>query len=343
VDAILHPEGQPRVNIHDQAPPGQDPTLLQLLQQQQHLLQAQQLNQLQQPAQLLHQHPPGYQLQQQSPLLAQFQQHQQPWSQDPLTHQPWQPQHQLFQQNHKRTICPFNLPPRHVSQPAATQFAPQGFQDFAGMHQVDSLRPVIYSPADIAEFQPMMVKHQTYVDALTGKYISLSDFSTAPVKTLSSWLDAFMNYAAVLLAHYPLRSAELLAYAKRIIKFSTKFKFDEVLVYDEKFRRQCANGHGSFGTDRPALSAELYLAALPPPAASRKMTELKSLWLYYIPGTQKQICHRWNKQQCKRPDCTYEHICPRCLEGHQIAHCKEKADHSAAAAQHAEARAKDKK
>ncbi len=167
---------------------------------------------------------------------------------------------------------------------------------------------------------------------------------------LASWLYCFMAYVAVRTSD-PL-TRDMLAYARLITRESLRHGNNGWLEYDRVFRRQISiNPLLPWNTLEPSLQAstmlgqrsttgtfcslcrecdhtasrcalaplqqplQQQLSTNPPPSMSWNSRPPKRA------ETLLHICVAWNKNTCKRQNCTYRHICATCHLHHKARDC----------------------
>ena len=156
------------------------------------------------------------------------------------------------------------------------------------------------------------------------------------VRDMSSWLEAWTTYAAVVVAWNPQRAGELLAYQDTILSAFRQFRPDAVLAYDRSFRL-LAEKDLSFPWDR--RDTDLYTKiftgqGLRNPDYNNAGTHpfragggvgralprtAQPVQHYKKTADGEFICRNFNARKCTTPKCRYAHCCFVCRGPHSAA------------------------
>ena len=137
----------------------------------------------------------------------------------------------------------------------------------------DSLFPARYS----ANASPSLALRVVHDQSTSGEVLIAQQRSPnrRMVRDLASWMEAWNTYISVVLAHYPARALELLAYQRIICDASSRFPADCWLRYDSSFRA-CAAADRSLRWDGKHndlwLECFTHHASSPRPAPARITT-----------------------------------------------------------------------
>ena len=157
------------------------------------------------------------------------------------------------------------------------------------------------------------------------------------IRSILTWLPAFITYTAILADHVPYCTRELLAYMRLIIREARRSSDNGWLNYDRIFRQNAAANpllswanldpslHASFCSkssrstcslcnepdhwaDECATHHQTSVQPLPPPIKSER----------------RRVCLSWNSGQCMLPgSCTFLHVCATCREPHRARDCQQ--------------------
>lgn len=211
---------------------------------------------------------------------------------------------------------------------------------------------------DLAELPPAKGRSKSLTGSLEGQVVLLhaTDYFQAKrlIPDLSTWLQCFAIYMAIVIHQHPTRATSLLMYMSTISKLSQKFKWPSWVIYDYTFRQeaaesgksdwsrvdssihaQCFNGmaKSTEGWCRFCHSLDHLLESCPvkpidPPSAKRKNPNAT-----YPPPKRgamaSNICIKFNRYngECSfGPSCRYLHICSRCRASHPITQCLKPAE-----------------
>ena len=171
------------------------------------------------------------------------------------------------------------------------------------------------------------------------------------ISTFQEWVRCFSVYAHQLVAHQPMRSADLMGYLYLITTCQAEFNFQAYLAYDVAFRRKASKFHiSAWGQIDPQLYLRPSGAGKAKPRAwcfhclapthsspdcpnaggSAKRARAARAGPKKAPTALPEgICHDYNRGRCTRSPCAYHHICttPGCFGQHPSLHCP-KARHS---------------
>ena len=127
------------------------------------------------------------------------------------------------------------------------------FIDFDGLLH-DSLLPLRHS----ASPSPSVSLRVMHEPSMAGEILIAQQrpANRRVVRDLSSWMEAWNIYITVVIAHYPARALELLAYQRTICDASSRFPAHCWLRYDASFRA-CAAADRSLRWD--AKNNDLWL------------------------------------------------------------------------------------
>ena len=205
--------------------------------------------------------------------------------------------------------------------------------------------------ADLGELPPARSYGKTPA-ALTsdveGKIVLLqaADYvrSQKHISDLSTWMQCFAIYSAVLLTKYPERAQSLLMYSAVIARLSKKFRWPSWIIYDQYFRQEAAD---TGKTDWSKIDSSIHTQCFTGMSLSAEgwcsictsMDHTKYTCPYRTqdesPGSKRPIakmgpsakrarpyvksedaCRKWNKyhyMSCPHGDlCAYTHECSIC-------------------------------
>ena len=166
------------------------------------------------------------------------------------------------------------------------------------------------------------------------------------IPDLATWVQCFSIYAATLLAKYPAKTQELMAYQTIIAKASQRYRWPSWVVYDQNFRQEAAgNPHQSWARVEPSIYAQCFTGqavsaenwctrcqCLDHTTSSCLYHPRKRQWLNTGGGSststqgrhEQQICIKYNKfnGDCRfGKECRYLHVCSACKEPHPVSRC----------------------
>lgn len=167
------------------------------------------------------------------------------------------------------------------------------------------------------------------------------------ITTIEQWMVCFCSYASVVVLRAPHRMRDLLGYMALISKAAHDFEGTPWLSYDAHFRCLAATLQlQAWATPEQAIWSQYFGRATPRAHTSNALsvgpyTELPSTQTReeargqrsssqgqprrkergYPYSCPQPICARWNKTQCRAPDCTYRHVCLDCHGPHREPDC----------------------
>ena len=158
------------------------------------------------------------------------------------------------------------------------------------------------------------------------------------VPSLASWVYCFAAYMAV--RTEDLRTRDMLAYCRLIIREAIRHGGSGWQEYDRTFRRQVAiDLHLAWHSLHPGLQAATVLSGRGAAGGSvchevdhssaQCALAVVQQWVFTPAGTQGQrsrrsenICASWNRRSCTfAGTCVFRHVCGICLEDHKMISC----------------------
>ena len=178
------------------------------------------------------------------------------------------------------------------------------------------------------------------------------------VSDIHLWAECFAVYAAVLAGKYPDVAPELFLYMKTIIRAHRNYEDGAWTAYDVAYRRQALTRRDlqwskvdnvlyneAFTGRARAIprcrhclgenhaSADCAYAPAPNEPAVQKGDREQPSRLYYgqtryparrwggSGGGQSELCHLFNKSECRFNPCRFQHVCSRCKGAHPLSEC----------------------
>jgi len=137
----------------------------------------------------------------------------------------------------------------------------------------------------------------------------------SPIRDLTSWLQAYSRFMAVLLsapATSKEQAAGLVAHQHLVIQLARDLGGRQWLVYDRDFREWAAAKQLKVWGE---LNLHIYGRCLSRPSPSMSVLNVAS------PATLTPVCFKWNQGHCQRPRCKYLHQCSECGGAHRRTQC----------------------
>ena len=168
------------------------------------------------------------------------------------------------------------------------------------------------------------------------------------IPDLSTWMQCFALYVAVLAPHQPERVGDLMVYMTIIAKASKKYKWPSWVVYDLNFRQEAAsNPSQSWSKVDPSMYSQCFLGMARSPEGwyqqcqsldhttgncpSQRSLPRKRPWQpspryqsLEPPASSRPVCILYNKYHgdCKfGMRCKFWHACSKCKGSHPAKHC----------------------
>ncbi len=203
---------------------------------------------------------------------------------------------------------------------------------------------------DFMELPPARGKAKPLSQDLDGHILVVQAADLAHTRKvipdLSTWLQCFALYTAVILKLQPERAVELMAYQSIIAKASVRYKWPSWVMYDASFRQEVA---GVSGTSWAKVDPSIYSLCFTGQTLNTENWCQNCQTLDHTPNTcplrprkrpwgpatgqavqpgikTREVCHRYNRYagDCKfGRECRYRHICSSCGDPHPASRCKQ--------------------
>ena len=240
------------------------------------------------------------------------------------------------------------IPPSTVPTPSSLISSPLLATDpFGSSHPSSGSLPQPFSLA--SSFSPIpaklvqKIKSAVYVDMkelLPDNIIAMENVTQAPsqqkpkqreIRSILTWLPAFITYTAILADHVPYRTRELLAYMRLIIREARRSSENGWLNYIPA--KCCSQPPVVLGQSRPVSTRIFLLEELPQyllivdhwadECATHNQTSVQPL-PPSVKSERRRVCLSWNSGQCMLPgSCTFLHVCATCREPHRARDCQQ--------------------
>ena len=201
---------------------------------------------------------------------------------------------------------------------------------------------------DFMELPPARSRSRSSPQATEGQIlvVQAADFAQGrkTIPDLTTWIQCFALYTAILTQEQPERYTDLMAYQSIMAKASQRYRWPSWVIYDQSFRQERAGTLGqSWARVDPSIyslcftgqtiSTENWCANFQSidhtlqtcPARPRKRS-----WSAMNSPSQQQhskaeICRKFNQfaGDCKYgKDCKFRHVCSSCGDPHPVSRCK---------------------
>ena len=149
-------------------------------------------------------------------------------------------------------------------------------------------------------------------------FVPSNERDSYKITNFQKWELCFRVYAAIYTAANPHRAAEIYQYIHTIHLASQSYSWDNVAYYDFYFRKMMAqNPQRSWAK----TYTQLWSLSMREPVSSKTN--------FVSHGKQRpitdQVCWRFNRNNCKKRDCKFEHRCSYCgIFNHSYLNCRKR-------------------